>query len=867
MVTLIPQPTQQRRPPVIVSSETEESEPETISKAQATSGPGTSSPALELESANSASQPSSPKTALSPASEDSDELGKIEQSELHPVKISDYNRPELDWSSASESDGAGSGFESGDSGRIRGNSRFTPLEELVPVVAPTPPSLSDEDNESNIGSQSDGYVDGNHGDDGRDEHGGDEEGEGEEEHEEPTEEASPRAHSLGLTDDNGDHGITDLPQTGEAAPQISETEDEAENDDGSDDDDDGGDDDNYQKSDTEPSLPNSPGNEVVSSPLNAGDPTENTEDEPRKKPGRNRDYIPGRKRGKQIDRFNPEYVKELNDAISSANSRELCPRGLQLLRGSWVIGSWWTHTEKHQFFNLIARIGRHDVAALARNMKTKSIVECRAYLKLLRQAVVDSNENMLYRAWRLPRMTDIPAAVEISDECAEALEEEAQLLENRTVVDEQRGEKHKWGKFWLLDGDTAEHIEDLYEDYETGYDEDGLQKLQDFAPEADIFMNGPEENWQTLGDKRPSIRYTAFIDIHTLVVSITRRLVSASIFMAQSRLKSTDSRILKSSKESDVRPSDVEAATKTLGFVPNTNEYWTKLPRRLGLDVLEDRFYVLNGRKNIITPLDEVERFMRSKENFRTRPVTKTESGASDQEESSQNEDDEEEEAETTHNTSDHPDEAEGSNDSDSSTIEADSSEDDDFIVLNPDIHHESNKTRKRLDRQYQEHLDREEAYLESRDKRESQEEEQRLWQLLGKQPPEEEKEGEEEKEEKEDEVLPLPMARRKRPAEIHDWADDVEYYAHWEINRKKRRKMMKMRGVENVEVVVGGGEEEEGGGSGRKLTAISEAERARLRRLAGAPSSPSNSSGYTSALESIPVESGAEEADNESEE
>ncbi|KAG0633624.1 hypothetical protein HOY80DRAFT_605569 [Tuber brumale] len=858
------QRTQQRRPPIIVSSETE-SEPETIRKAQVTGGPGVSSPALELENANSVSQPSSPKTDLSAASQDSGEWVRMEQ----------------DWCSASEPDDAGSGFESGDGWRIRGNSGSTSLEEIVTAAVPTLPPLSDEDSESNLGSQSDGYVDSS----GGDEHGRGDEG-GEEGHDEPAEEASPRAYSLGLTNHNGDHGITDPSQAGEAAPQI--TEDGV-----------------YQKSKAESFLPNTPTSEALGSSSDAGDSTENTEDESDQKSAPKRG-TPGRRRGQQIDRFNPEYVRELNDAISSANSQELCPKGLGVLRGSWVVGSWWKHTEKHKFFNLIARIGRHDVVALANNMKTKSIVECRTYLKLLNQAVVEANENLLYKGGKLPRMTDIPAAVEISDKCAEALEEEAQLLENRTAADEQRREKNKWGKFWLLDNNISEYIEDLYERYEDGSDEEGLEKISEFAPEAEllsplsmlnlseyVFMNGPKESWQTLSDQPPSIRYTAFIDIHTLVVSFTRKLVSVSIFMAQSRLRSTSSRILKSSKESDVRPSDVEAATNTLGLTPNMKEYWAKVPRRLGLDVLEGRFYILNGRKNVLTPLDEVERFMRSEETFRTRPMAKEKLGAPDQEESAQEEVGEEEG--TTHADSEAEDQNEssgnstrapvfanpdptsppssdgGSNDDDEALRDE---EGDDFIILNLDVGHEPNKIRKRLDREYQAYADQEESYLESRDQRDSQEEEQRLWRLLRKQPERPILEGL-------PKVLAMPKGCRKRPADIHDWADDVEYYAPWETNKKRRienvgvttseptprTKALKLGSATSVRP---GGRREEGEGSsgnnGPGLRVISRAERVDLRKLARAPSSPSFSSGCASALESIPTESSGEEADYEPE-
>ncbi|PWW73138.1 hypothetical protein C7212DRAFT_284945 [Tuber magnatum] len=842
------QPTQQRRPPVIVSSETE-SEPEATGKAQANSGPGTSSPVLELENTNSVSQSSSPKTVLSAAIEGSDEWMRIQQGELRLAKTSDRHRPELDWSSASEPDSSGSSFDSGDSGRIRGSSRFTPLEEIVPAAAPTSPPLRDEDSDSNLGSQSDGYVDSN-GSGGSD-------GGCEEEHDEPGEEASPRAYSLELTNDNGDHGITDLSQADESTPQITEG-------------------DVYQKRSIKPSLPNTPTSEASGPSSGIAGSPESTESESDRKPVPKRG-TPGRRRGQQIDRFNPEYIKELNDTIASANSRELCPNSLGILRGSWVVGSWWSHTEKHKFFNLIARIGRHDAAALANNMKTKSIVECRTYLKLLKQAVAEANENLLYKGGRLPRMTDIPAAVEISDECAEALEEEAQLLEYRTVADEQRREKHRWGKFWLLDGDISEYIEELYEGYENGSDEEGLEKIRD---------------WQTLGGQPPSIRYTAFIDIHTLVVSFTRRLVSTSIFMAQSRLRSTNSRILKSSKESDVRPSDVEAATNTLRLTPNTKEYWAGVPRRLGLDVLEGRFYILQGRKHVLTPLDEVERFMRSEETFRTCPPTKGEFGASDRGGPAQEEGGEEEG--TTHADSGAEDENENSgsfthtpvlaNPSQASSPSSHSDEpngetlpdeegreeDDDFIVLNPDVHHEPNKTRKRLDREYQVHADQEEAFLESRDQRDSQEEEQRLWQLLGKQP------GRSILEEL-PKVPTMPKGRRKRPADIHDWADDVEYYAPWETNKKcriekagvtiseatPRVKVWKLGSAVSTRPDGKGEGRGSSGNNGPRLRVISRIERVRSCKFAGAPRSPSYSSG--SAPEGMPAESGTEEADNES--
>jgi len=370
--------------------------------------------------------------------------------------------------------------------------------------------------------------------------------------------------------------------------------------------------------------------------------------------------------------------------------------------------------------------------------------------------------------------------------------------------------------------------------------------------------------------------------------------------MAQSRLRSTDSRILKSSKELDVRPSDIEAATNTLGLAPNMKEYWAKVPRRLGLDVLEGRSYILNGSKRKgFTPLDEVERFMRSGESFRTRPAIKAGLGASDRGKSAQEGGDKEG---ITHAYSEAGGENEYSDSSTQTPAPANSSqasllssndesdgdetswggeskgEDDDFIVLNTDIHHEPNKTRKRLDREYQAHADQEESYLESRDQWDSQEEERRLWQLLGKQPEQQPiLEGSQK-------VPAAPRGLRKRPADIRDWVDDVEYYAPWETNKKRRIEKVgvstsepapRARGLKLGSAAsarldgkgeVGGGGEGSGGNTGPRFRVIKGAKTVRLRKLARASRSPSYTSGYTSALESTSAESGAEEADDESE-
>ena len=186
----------------------------------------------------------------------------------------------------------------------------------------------------------------------------------------------------------------------------------------------------------------------------------------------------GRKRGKQIDRFNPYYVQLLNETISSANSRGVGDRTAEKLSGSYILGSWWTQEEKERFFSYLAISGK-DISVLSKAVGTKSTIECHAYMKLLHKGRMDRSHPGGLRGGGLARLRDIPAATEVSDECLEALDEAARLVEDRTLRDEQKREKTLWGNFWALDLPSAEHIEALYADNE-------IEDIHDIAPEAEL---------------------------------------------------------------------------------------------------------------------------------------------------------------------------------------------------------------------------------------------------------------------------------------------------------------------------------------------------------------------------------------------
>lgn len=186
---------------------------------------------------------------------------------------------------------------------------------------------------------------------------------------------------------------------------------------------------------------------------------------------------------KRTYKLNPDYIRLLNDDIRYAASRGKPPVGsLNKARGSrTVMGSVWTLYENNRFFKYLSIVGKDNLPELARGVGTKSIVECRAYLKTLQDAKKDAEFRHIrrHRGRDLISAEGIPAAVELSDECVKALELDADYLEFRTRRHEERVEKAKWGDSWLLDSTVAEHIEHLYRNK-------CIEEIRDIAPEAEL---------------------------------------------------------------------------------------------------------------------------------------------------------------------------------------------------------------------------------------------------------------------------------------------------------------------------------------------------------------------------------------------
>jgi hypothetical protein len=103
-----------------------------------------------------------------------------------------------------------------------------------------------------------------------------------------------------------------------------------------------------------------------------------------------------------------------------------------------------------------------------------------------------------------------------------------------------------------------------------------------------LFMNSvvEEYNWARVEGEEPAIRATALEDFYSIAVEVTRRLVAATIFVGEARVKAR--RELYPDARNRVWKQDVEAAALSLGLPTDSRRFWAKCARRLRLDVYDD---------------------------------------------------------------------------------------------------------------------------------------------------------------------------------------------------------------------------------------------------------------------------------------
>ena len=134
-----------------------------------------------------------------------------------------------------------------------------------------------------------------------------------------------------------------------------------------------------------------------------------------------------------------------------------------------------------------------------------------------------------------------------------------------------------------------------------------------------LFMNrsptipSPWAHWSEYTSdlaQAPAMYRSAFNSFHTLVLSVTKRLVQTAIIQATSRLRSHRQRVKKNSTPL-VKRRDVCTAIDILGMKRDGQERWRGVARRCGLRVYDGKWsrYRHNTSRREV-PWDEVEKLM-----------------------------------------------------------------------------------------------------------------------------------------------------------------------------------------------------------------------------------------------------------------
>ncbi|KAJ4389950.1 hypothetical protein N0V93_007423 [Gnomoniopsis smithogilvyi] len=296
------------------------------------------------------------------------------------------------------------------------------------------------------------------------------------------------------------------------------------------------------------------------------------------------DLRPLKKTKQNINRL---YLDVLNQDIEYAASQG-CPIDHETMDGRAALPSsqigltFWTSVEKERFFEALGRLGRDNTSGIAARIHTKGELEVRQYLKILQDAVtLRRRQNELDPIG----LEEFPAAMEISQECCEALDEVADNIATKEERAEVAAEEGEFGPDWLVSNGNCKHLEAEAEDDISK--PAGIFRLRQWLslPER-FFMNAPtaEGNWKTVDGHAPSLRLTTLNEFRLLVLTLTKRLVAASHYMALTRVRAE--RSYRQVVREFVRSKDVQAAALSLGLATQKPPL-TGCVRRLGLSVYE----------------------------------------------------------------------------------------------------------------------------------------------------------------------------------------------------------------------------------------------------------------------------------------
>ncbi|CAG8973352.1 hypothetical protein HYALB_00000115 [Hymenoscyphus albidus] len=484
--------------------------------------------------------------------------------------------------------------------------------------------------------------------------------------------------------------------------------------------------------------------------------------------------------------WNNDYRESLNNEILDT-VRTTNAETVPLLPASQIGASIWTSEEKSIFFDSLARLGKGNVRGIAKQIRTKSILETDEYLRLLHQSSV---ERVMKSDTELKLWLSMPTAIELSNECTEILERAGDSLAIKQQQMERVTEEEKWGAAWLIDESISKRLSKHNPGGKkaSAFDEvlpaANLFNLRNWVElSSKVFMNPAEpyeeNNWHNVADvgETPAIRATAMEDFHSLAVSVTKRLISTTFFCTMSRERALAS---KKVKHGNVTIDDVEAAVRILGMKSDSHEFWLNCARRCKLQVIDEND---KGREESMT-YEDVEEEMRARRqrSSRSRSRSRSHSVHSRVPEPS-----------PTPSSASDVSIRELEEDILIPSRERDSDEESDLSDSDTTTYQEST-ARRSLARQEDEK--KQDLYINECDIEASKAAELELWTLLGQEPP---------LELNLDEVLePMntPTSQRIWEDDTGNWRENVEYWSSWEVfdrpvpkeNFEKNRKKISKR-------------------------------------------------------------------------
>jgi len=511
--------------------------------------------------------------------------------------------------------------------------------------------------------------------------------------------------------------------------------------------------------------------EAPQSPGRIRSPTREEAGSRKRKQGDQPPGLPSKTRAKRFKSFYSNEYRELLNSETRDTSRLGSAEGQSALSNSQIGSVLWTAKEKDVFFSALERLGRDNVAGIALHIGSKTELEVQEYIHVLqgalRQRSAEDNRKQTLH------IVDYPAALEISEECCGVLERAADALSTRQDCYEIEKEEAKWyGDSWLLTQNLSKTI------HKQRRDPDEEAEIEATLPAAnlfdlknwlelsrEIFMNRggayEDDNWENLAEpgELPSIRTTAFDDFHSLAVSITKRLISTTLYCTMSRQKARQSKLL---KRADVTQDDVKAAINMLGLPTNSSGFWTRCARRCHLNVVDDENSD-SGDGTLLT-YEEVELAMAGHGTLQSHfhPLSEVEQH--------QNSTIASEDRVGLEDPIDSPSETEYSSSDDSwHSVDFNQSDEEDGKLGS--FAREKSRARKREKKKNMLHA--QEEYTEALDTRESQLEEARLWSMLQQTAPFEWQAME----------LPDHPDFTKNDADgVSFWRDNTMYWSTWEM-------------------------------------------------------------------------------------